>query len=80
MKKAAPYLILASGVLWGTTGLFVRQFNNKGIGSLDIVAIRAMITVLCMFVFLLCHNIKLAVIWGFFKSTLPTYRFSPDAL
>ena len=70
MKKAAPYLILASGVLWGTTGLFVRQFNDKGISSLDIVAIRAMVTVLCMFVFLLCTHrellkVRLKDLWCF---------------
>ena len=70
MKKAAPYLILASGVLWGTTGLFVRQFGDKGISSLDIVAIRAMVTVLCMFVFLLCTHrellkIRLKDLWCF---------------
>ena len=70
MKKAAPYMILASGVLWGTTGLFVRQYSDRGIGSLDIVAIRAMITVLCMFVFLLCTHrdllkIRLKDLWCF---------------
>lgn len=63
-------MILASGVLWGTTGLFVRQYSDRGIGSLDIVAIRAMITVLCMFVFLLCTHrellkIRLKDLWCF---------------
>ena len=80
MKKAAPYLILASGVLWGTMGLFVRQYNNKGMDSLEIVAIRAMVTVLCMFVFLLCGHrellkIRLKDLWCFVGNGLLSVLF-----
>ncbi len=80
MKKAAPYFILASGVLWGTMGLFVRQYNNKGMDSLEIVAIRAMVTVLCMFVFLLCGHrellkIRLKDLWCFVGNGLLSVLF-----
>lgn len=80
MKKAAPYFILASGVLWGTMGLFVRQYNNKGMDSLEIVAIRAMVTVLCMFVFLLCGHrellkIRLKDLWCFIGNGLLSVLF-----
>ena len=80
MKKAAPYMILASGVLWGTMGLFVRQYNNKGMDSLEIVAIRAMVTVLCMFVFLLCGHrellkIRLKDLWCFVGNGLLSVLF-----
>lgn len=80
MKKAAPYFILSSGVLWGTMGLFVRQYNNKGMDSLEIVAIRAMVTVLCMFVFLLCGHrellkIRLKDLWCFVGNGLLSVLF-----
>ncbi len=80
MKKVAPYFILASGVLWGTMGLFVRQYNNKGMDSLEIVAIRAMVTVLCMFVFLLCGHrellkIRLKDLWCFVGNGLLSVLF-----
>lgn len=45
--------ILAAGSLWGSMGLFVRVYNARGLQSMDIVAIRAMATVIAMFVFMI---------------------------
>ena len=42
MKKeqVAPWLILGAGVLWGTSGIFVRHFEAMGFSALQISAIR----------------------------------------
>lgn len=48
MKKLAPLLILTAGILWGCLGIFVRQLNNHGLVSMDIVFLRALVTCLIM--------------------------------
>ncbi|MGN0426289.1 MAG: DMT family transporter [Agathobacter sp.] len=59
MKKAAPFLIVLAGVLWGSMGLFVRTLNEKGLQSMDIVALRAVVTAVALFVFLLFYDRRL---------------------
>lgn len=43
-------------------GLFVRRLNSMGLGSMEIVTIRAIVTTLLLFVFLLFYNRKMLVI------------------
>lgn len=70
MKKIAPVLIFLAGVLWGSLGIYVREFNEKGIESIGVVAIRAVSTCIIMFIFLLFYDkklfrIKIKDIWCF---------------
>ena len=55
MKKFAPILILIAGVLWGSMGLFVRTLNAQGLASMEIVGLRATVTVVALFLFLLLY-------------------------
>lgn len=48
MKKAAPLMIIAAGCLWGCMGILVRTLNAAGLGTMEIVAVRCLITFLCM--------------------------------
>lgn len=59
MKKFAPILILIAGVLWGSMGLFVRTLNEQGLASMEIVGLRATVTVVALFLFLLLFDRKL---------------------
>ena len=70
MKKVAPFLVLLSGCLWGSMGLFVRKLTQAGLSSLEIVGIRAFSTVILMGIALLILNrslfrIKLKDVWCF---------------
>lgn len=72
MKKAKPHpiYIFLAGVLWGSMGLFVRVYNENSMITMDIVAIRAIVTVLFMLIFLLIYDrsllrIKIQDIWCF---------------
>jgi drug/metabolite transporter (DMT)-like permease len=70
MKRFAPILILLAGVLWGSMGLFVRKLNALGLGSMDIVALRAIVTAIVLFLYLLLFQrsllkIRIRDIWCF---------------
>lgn len=70
MKKAAPFLVLIAGILWGSMGIFVRKLNAAGLKSLDIVALRAFVTAAALAVFILFYDrklfrIKIKDIWCF---------------
>jgi drug/metabolite transporter (DMT)-like permease len=70
MKKFAPILILMAGVLWGSMGLFVRKLNSMGLASMDIVALRAIVTSIALFLYLLLFQrsmlrIRIRDIWCF---------------
>jgi drug/metabolite transporter (DMT)-like permease len=70
MKKFAPILILLAGVLWGSMGLFVRKLNSMGLVSMDIVALRAIVTSIALFLYLLLFQrsmlrIRILDIWCF---------------
>lgn len=58
-RKLAAAAILLAGSLWGSMGLFVRKYNAKGMSSLDIVAVRAVVTAIFMLVFLSIYDRKL---------------------
>lgn len=64
MKIIAPFLIIVAGMLWGCIGLFVRPLNEKGLASMEIVAIRSYVTLIAMFIFLLVYDRQLFKIKG----------------
>ena len=49
MKKYAPVLIILSGILLGTMGLFVRRLNAMGLDSMEIVELRCVFATLILF-------------------------------
>ena len=59
MKKFASILILIAGILWGSMGLFVRTLNAQGLASMEIVGLRAAVTAVALFLFLLLFDRKL---------------------
>ncbi|MCH5202528.1 MAG: EamA family transporter [Oscillospiraceae bacterium] len=70
IKKLAPFLVISAGIMWGSMGLFVRPLNQKGLGALNIVALRSFVTVIVMGAILLIFDrkslkIKLKDIWCF---------------
>lgn len=70
MKKISPYFILLAGILWGCMGIFVRGLNARGLYTLEVVFVRALITCLVMGIVLLFYKkelfkIKLKDVWCF---------------
>lgn len=49
MKKLAPFLVILAGCCWATLGVFVRHLNEIGLQSMQIVEIRAALTVIGLF-------------------------------
>ncbi|MBQ5331784.1 MAG: EamA family transporter [Oscillospiraceae bacterium] len=45
-KKISVLCIIASGCLWGTLGIFVRDFSEYGISSMTVVFLRSVLTAL----------------------------------
>lgn len=79
-EKFATVCVFLAGVLWGTMGIFVRHYNEAGMDSMDIVAIRAIVTTFIMFIFLLIYNrellkIKLKDLWCFLGTGLLSILF-----
>ena len=77
--------ILLAGILWGCMGLFVRPLSQKGLNSWDIVFLRAVLTAVCMGIFLLIYDrrlfrIKLKDIWCFLGTGLLSIVFSTSAI
>ncbi|MBQ3061590.1 MAG: EamA family transporter [Lachnospiraceae bacterium] len=62
MKKSSMFFVLMAGSLWGFMGLFVRKLNESGLDSMNIVALRAMVTFLLMGAFIAIYDRKLFVI------------------
>lgn len=62
MKKAAPFLVLTAGILWGTMGIYVRRLNNLGFTTIEIVAVRSVITAVLLLVVLFFYNRELLII------------------
>lgn len=56
MKKSAPFLILFAGILWGSMGVFVRFLNQYHIEAINIVAMRAWVTVAAMMILLFFYD------------------------
>lgn len=80
MRKFAPLLILIAGVLWGSMGLFVRTLNAQGLASMEIVGLRAAVTAVALFLFLLLFDrklfkIRLKDLWCFFGTGICSIVF-----
>ena len=48
MKKSAFWAIAVAGVLWGTSGIFVKLLTPYGFTSIQMTAIRATVSFVCM--------------------------------
>jgi drug/metabolite transporter (DMT)-like permease len=59
MKKIAPIFVLIAGILWGTMGIYVRNLNELHFTTIEIVAVRSIMTALLMAVVLAVYNRKL---------------------
>ncbi|MBR0382301.1 MAG: EamA family transporter [Eubacterium sp.] len=70
-KGAASAAVLSAGIMWGCIGIFVRYYNAMGMGTIQVVGIRAVFTVLLLTVILLpgkrsVLKIRLKDLWCFF--------------
>lgn len=52
----APFFIVSAGILWGCMGLFVRRLNALGLASMEIVALRSVVTTVLMVLFLAIYD------------------------
>lgn len=73
-------LILLAGILWGCMGLFVRPLDSKGLSSLDLVAVRSLLTTVFMGIFILVRSpslfkIKLKDLWCFLGTGIVSIVF-----
>lgn len=76
-------LILTAGILWGSMGLFVRTLNAAGLHSMDLVLLRAVFTVIILFVWLFLFRrdmlkIRLKDLWCFLGTGLCSIIFFND--
>lgn len=70
MKKSAPFLVLAAGILWGMMGIYVRKLAGYGMETMEIVALRSLLTAACLFIFMLLFKrdmlrLRIKDIWCF---------------
>lgn len=49
-------MIAASAVMWGCIGLFVRRLSSLGLGSMQLVAVRSVITFAAMLIYMLIFD------------------------
>ena len=80
MKKTAPFIILIAGVFWGMIGIFVKRLTAMGFGPMEIVTIRAVTTVVLVFIFLLIYDrsllkIRLKHVWCFIGTGIVSIVF-----
>ena len=80
MKKVSFVFILISGILWGCLGVFVRNLNDVGLVSMDIVFLRAVVTAVSMVLFLLVYDrkmlkIRLKDFWCFLGTGIASITF-----
>ncbi|MGN0142472.1 MAG: DMT family transporter [Roseburia sp.] len=80
MKRFAALFIFLAGVLWGSMGLFVRRLNGLGLASMEIVALRAIVTAAAMLLYLLVFHrewlkFRLRDIWCFFGTGICSIVF-----
>lgn len=73
MKNISSFLIILSGIFWGSMGIFVRQFNQYGLASMEISGIRSFGAGVILTIALFVWNrkllkIKLKDLWIFLGS------------
>lgn len=59
MKKSSLACILAAGILWGTSGIFVKLLSPYGFTSLQLTALRGIVSLMCMAVYVLFKDRRL---------------------
>ena len=59
VKRRAFIYIIAAGILWGTSGLFIRDLTRYGFTPMQILAFRGFVAFLCLGGFILVRNRKL---------------------
>lgn len=69
-KGVAIAAVLAAACLWGSTGLFIRRLNGMGVGTMQIVFLRAVATALFMLLLILftdrsLFRVRLRDLWIF---------------
>lgn len=80
MKKIAPLLVLLAGILWGTMGIYVRRFDVLSFTTIEIVAVRAIMTTLSMALVLLIYDrrlfrIRIKDVWCFLGTGILSILF-----
>ncbi len=73
-------MVLLSGILWGTIGLFTVPLSKYGLDSVSITAVRSLITAILLGLFLLFYDkslfrIKIKDIWTFFGMGVISFSF-----
>lgn len=70
MKRLAPLFVLLAGILWGMMGIYVRRLNSASFTTIEIVAVRSMVTAVLLLLVLFFYNremlkIHIRDIWCF---------------
>lgn len=79
-KKTAPFLVLAAGSMWGCMGLLVRTLTAYGLDSMEITALRCIVTCICVAVFLAVFSrkafaVRFRDIWCFIGTGIVSVTF-----
>lgn len=80
MKRAAYFYILFAAVLWGTIGIFIRHLSKEGFDSLQLVALRAYISMVILVVYYFIRDkrklkIRLKDSWCFIGTGIFSFVF-----
>lgn len=51
--------MIAAGISWGTSGVFMYWLNPYGFDSLQVTAVRGVVSFLCMLLYVVCGNVRL---------------------
>ncbi len=70
LNKFSLFFVFIAASLWGIIGIFIRQFNNLGFNSMQIIFVRALFTVVILLPIIFSYKksllkIKLKDIWCF---------------
>lgn len=79
-KILSTLFIFIAGCLWGSMGLFVRSYKSRGLDSFYVIAIRAIVTSILMFFYLLItdkNKLKIHIkdLWCFLGTGLLSIIF-----
>lgn len=80
MKKFSTLLIIAAGCMWGCMGILVRTLEAVGLNSMETVALRSILTCICMVVGLgifkrKAFSVKVKDIWCFLGTGIASVVF-----
>lgn len=79
-RRLAAVLIIAAGILWGLTGIFVRHLNSLGLHTMNVVAVRVVCTSILLTLYALffkrdLFKIKLKDLWCFLGTGIASIIF-----